>query len=226
MSEHRLDELVETLGRTRPVLDDIARARIAATIHAACDRAPAHRRGARTRWLGGIAAALALGAALALRARPAGPTAPVPPAAAAVRLADGIPLLATRDATVTGEFAQATVTLYGRGWATHQGNRLTVEADAFVVDRKTGDAPIEIAARGATIQLLRATFVAASASELRVTVIRGELALRCPGAETTRVVAVQQDARCEPPRTAPASPGAPRGPAPSPPVRREPSPVA
>jgi hypothetical protein len=223
MSEQRLDELAASLGRTRPALDDIARARIAAGIQAAHDgRGPA-RRERRVPWLvaGGIAAALALAVGIALRPRPAGRAA-AGPAPAIARLPDGVPLLAAGDATVSGELAQATVTLYGRGWATYQGPRLTVEAEAFLVDRTAGDAPVEVAARGATIRVLHATFAVASASELRVTVIRGEVALRCPGAEATNVVTAGQAARCEPPPPAPPAasmPGAPPPPvAPPPPA--------
>jgi outer membrane protein assembly factor BamD (BamD/ComL family) len=180
-------------------------------------------------WLvgGALAAAVAL-AAIGLRPRPAEPTAAVAPAPGVVRLPDGVPLLAARDATVTGELGQATVTLYGRGWATHQGHRLTVEAEAFVVDQPAGDAAVEIAARGATIQVLRATFAVASSSELRVTVIRGEISLRCPGAASTSVVTAGQAARCEPPPAAPAPPlpapatpgGLPGEPPPVPPAPR------
>lgn len=217
MTEQRLDELAATLGRTRPVLDDIARARIAAGIQAVHDRRePGRHRVRLVGWLvgGALAAAVAL-VAIGLRPRPAEPTAAVAPAPGVVRLPDGVPLLAARDATVTGELGQATVTLYGRGWATHQGHRLTVEAEAFVVDQPAGDAAVEIAARGATIQVLRATFAVASSSELRVTVIRGEISLRCPGAATTSVVTAGQAARCEPLPAAPApllpAPGTPGG---------------
>jgi len=224
VTEQRLDELAAALGRTRPVLDDIARARIAAGIQAAHDRRdPARHRVRRVGWLvgGALAAAVALAAVIGLRPRPAEPTVAVAPAPGVVRLPDGVPLLAARDATVIGELGQATVTLYGRGWATHQGHRLTVEAEAFVVDRPAGNAPVEVAARGATIQVLHATFAVASSSELRVTVIRGELVLRCPGAEAASVVTAGQAARCEPAPPAPASarpaPAPPGGPPPAPP---------
>jgi hypothetical protein len=222
MSEQRLDELVATLAGTRPVLDDIARARIAAGIQAARDPEPVARPGRRMRWLvgGGIAAAVAIAAAIGLRARPADSAATVVPAGGTSPLPDGVPLLAAGDAAASGELAHATVTLYGRGWATHQGNRLTVEADAFVIDRATGDTPVEIAARGATIRVMHATFAVASSSDLRVTVIRGELSLYCPGAEAAHVVAAGQGARCEPPRPTPAPQPQPaatqRGPVPPP----------
>lgn len=229
MSEQRLDELAASLGRTRPVLDDIARARIAAGIQAAHDRRGPARQERRMPWLaaGGIAAALALAVVIALRPRLADRADRAAPGSAPViaRMPDGVPLLAGSDAAVSGELAQASVTLYGRGWATHHGPRLTVEADAFLVDRAVGDAPIEVAARGAKIRLLHATFAAFSASELRVTVIRGEVALLCPGAESMRVVPAGQTVRCAPPPSpaplpAPAMPGGSPPPAAPPPAPR------
>lgn len=147
MSEQQLDELVAALARARPVLDDVARARVAAVVQATCradDAAPP--RSARRRWA--IAAASVAAAALVLAfalhdsARHS-LISPAPPASAQAQapgeLPDGALLSAPRGGTVHGRIRGAALTLYGPGWAARRAGKIVVEADAFVIDRSAAE---------------------------------------------------------------------------------------
>lgn len=196
MSEERLDRLIAELARARPVLDDLTRARVAAHLEAArAAPVPARR---TTRWklaLGGaLAAALAITAGLALHARPRTAALPVSPLA---ELPDGHLLATVRGASARGGVAGAVLTLFGPGWAVRNDRRIVADAETLVVDRPGGDAALELAVRAATIRVQNAKFLVESADVVRVTVMRGEIVLRCAG-DTERHVAANELASCDP----------------------------
>src|SRR5213075_2743705 len=91
MTDNRLDTLVTALAGARPVLDDVARARVAQRIDAEL-AAPAPRVSRRwIPWAAGVAAAAALAVVLATRG------------SSGSELADGMLLVASPDTSVHAE---------------------------------------------------------------------------------------------------------------------------
>jgi hypothetical protein len=218
MSQDRLDELVAALASTRPVLDDITRARVAAGIAAASRTPQPVRRNPRRRWMiGGAAAAivvLAIGLALHDTSAP-GPELAVAPMVVVGELPEGAMLAAVPGTAVQGQIAGTVVTVYGPGSATRRGSRIVVDADRLVVDRPGGDAPVELEVRTATIRVQHATFSVDSGHALRVTVIRGEIILTCADHGADQAVTAGGSAACDATRTAVGAPAAARPPSPN-----------
>jgi hypothetical protein len=217
MSQERLDKLVATLASTRPVLDDVARARVAAHLEAAC-RTPEPTRRPMRRWRWAVGAAMAAAAAIVVgfalrRGGELHTGAPRVSPMAFAELPEGTPVSVIPGASIRGELAGASFTLYGPGWAMRRGQRIIADAEALVVDRPGGDAPMELEVRSATIHIQHATFSVDGVHVLRVTVIRGELLLQCAGANTAQTVTAGESATCSAPRTA-AADHAPAGPTP------------
>jgi hypothetical protein len=228
-SEDRIDQLVAALGHTRPVLDDIARARVAALVEAqrrAAEPVPPPLR--RRRWVLGAAVAAALAIVLVLRVTEQPPVAPIEPVVIGGELPEGAILSAPAGAAVRAQIAGAQVTVRGPGWATRRGSRIVAEAEALTVERSEGDDPVELEVGHATVRVLHGTVYFASKQVLRVAVARGEIVLRCPGDDADRPVIAGQSAICDPGdaavRPLPVPP-APAGDAPPPPVPPPPAPA-
>jgi hypothetical protein len=104
-------------------------------------------------------------------------------------------------AVAAGDSAQLTldgaaVTVYGPGRLSPMRDGVVAEAAGLVVDRTHGDTPWTVRYHGIEIVATRATFAIDRGAEPRVTVMRGDLVLRCPsGARTIRSGA---SATCEP----------------------------
>jgi hypothetical protein len=192
----RLDALMRELAATRPVLDDLTRARVAARLAEQIAARPAPR---RRRWpaVAVVATVATAAAALALvvgRPAPAPlpvaalvaplPTAPV--ATASLASGQREEIAAEQTVTFTIDSAPAAVTVLGPGWIRRDGERMEVEAAGLVVDRPPGEPPLEIVYRGATVRIRGATFGAQSTPP-RVHVIRGEVAIDCGGSRSTAV---------------------------------------
>jgi hypothetical protein len=236
MSERRLEQLVATLASTRPALNDVARARVAAALAATLGRVTVPpRRAGRARW--GICAAVAAAVAVGFAVREHGERRIVEvttsPHVLELRDEEKLPVLPGGSARL--QAGGTTLTLYGPGWAMRRGKRIVVDADALVVDAHTlaagqrelttadpgspptvdpsarpgvdpriapavdpSDAPVELAIRSATIWVQHATFAVDTGHVVRVTVIRGELWLRCDdtGPEGARWVAAGEYAIC------------------------------
>jgi hypothetical protein len=198
-SEDRVDQLVDALGNTRAVLDDLARTRVAARVLEQCRAAePAPQRLHPWRWAIGAAVASALVTGLILRATRQPAVAPIEPVVIAGELPDGAMLSAPSGAAVRAQIAGAQITMRGPGWAARRGPRLVAEATALTVERSQGDDPVEIEVNHATVRVLHATVYLASQQVLRVAVTRGEIVLRCPGDDADRPVIAGQSATCDP----------------------------
>ena len=246
MTTERLDQLAASLARTQPRLDDLTRARVAASLGAAlaapAQPAAAHRALRRRRWW--LAATATAAAALAVlylvRGRTPAPrsavVSPAPavaggapdaqpppdrdsaragalahahptPAASAPAPATPAPRPAAASAPAQPyQLAGATITVYGSGWATAHGARILADADALTFDRTDGATPVDLVIRGATIRAQRATFSVDSGTVLRVTVLRGELALTCDDALTPQHVITGGAATCDVVRIADSTP--------------------
>jgi hypothetical protein len=218
MSEQRLDDLAATLGRTRPALDDITRARIAGVLAAAARTSGPIRRPARhRRWAIGVAAVAVAVVILGLVVRDTGPAptaTPVTPMLVIGELPDGAMLSAVPGTAVRGQIGGTVLTVYGPGSAIRRGPRIIVDADTLVVDRASGDEPVELAVRSATIRVQHATFSVDSRAVVRVTVFRGEIILSCAGHDASQTVATGGSAACGAVRTAGGRPPASAPPAP------------
>jgi hypothetical protein len=135
------------------------------------------------------------------------PAAPVRASPGVAELREGVWLSAARGATVHGQLDRTSLTLYGPGQATRRNRQIVIEADAFVVDRGElgevdrghGNDLVELEVRGATIRVHRAVFSAYNATALQITVMRGEIVLRCPGANADLTVMAGSAATCGPP---------------------------
>jgi hypothetical protein len=222
--DQRLDTLVAAAAKSRPRLDDVTRARVAMRIH----QSLAARRGRRGRgilssladladtWRGGLA--ILTGSAVAAVALllwvllggggddersslPQPERSSLEPAApSAVERSP-----AAESAAVQHIIAGSALTLYGPVGITHRDGTLVVEAQAFVLDRARSDVPQRVLYRSATIWVKQATFSADDSQGTRVSVMRGELLLRCAG--STRWVKAGESVSCEPtPRETAASP--------------------
>lgn len=245
-AERRLDDAALALGRARPRLDEVTRARVAARVEAELardvDRAsvPARRRP-------GLVVTVAVGGGLATaaviawlvvgrgerviaadRADQADPSAP---AAGLVGLTRGAapPLTAPIDVAAGDSrqvaFADATITVFGPGHLAGAGDRADADAAAVVIDRPRGLAPLALRYHGAEVIVTRATFALDRGRGVRVTVMRGELTLRCEAA--ARVVRAGESDGCAVPAAPAALPSPPAPPvAPVvPPVELTPAPT-
>jgi len=197
VSDERLDQLAAELARTRPVLDDLTRARVAAQLEAARTApAPAPPVPRRRIAIGSaVAAALAITAWLALPA--SGPRVAASATPPLTELPDGHLLATVRGTSARGGVAGAVLTLFGPGWAMRNDRRIVADAETLVVDRSAGDTPLELAVRAATIRVQSATFLVESAQMVRVTVMRGEVVLGC-GGEVGRRIGANELASCDP----------------------------
>jgi len=228
MSQERLDDLVATLASTRPVLDDVARARVAAAVLQATRKPEAAPRPSnRRRWA--IVAAVAVAVvtvAVSLRGTRGDRAAAIAPAPGAAELPEGIVVAATRGDTVRGQVDGAALTLYGPGRATRHGRRVVVDADALVVDRPGGDGQVELEIRTATIRMKYAAFSVSDVNVFQVTVLRGELLLSCAGSTADQRVMAGGSATCGAARTAADRPEPDAPPSPHPPGDDAPSPAS
>lgn len=92
----------------------------------------------------------------------------------------------------------AAVTVYGPGRLSSTPDGAVVEAAGIVVDRPHGNTPWSLRYHGVKIVVTQATFALDRGARTRVSVMRGEIELRCPsGARTIRSGA---SATCEPTR--------------------------
>jgi hypothetical protein len=90
----------------------------------------------------------------------------------------------------------AAVTVYGPGRLSLAPDGAIVDAASIMVDRAQGDEPWSVRFHGIKIVAMQATFAVAHQTEVRVTVMRGEIALFCPsGTQTIRAGA---SGSCEP----------------------------
>lgn len=118
-------------------------------------------------------------------ATPSTPAAPADPAA---------PIVVAAGASAQLTLDGAAITVYGPGRLAPAQGGAVVEAPGLVVDRTQGDAPWTVRYHGVEIVATRATFALDRGTEPRVTVMRGELELRCPSG--TRTVRSGASATC------------------------------
>src|SRR5262245_45196383 len=180
-AEARLDQLVAALEHARPVLDDVARARVAVLVEAnrRADR-PVRRRVLRPGWVIGAAAAAVLAIAVAVRATEPAAVAPLEPVVVGGELPDGAILPAPSGTAVRAQIAGAQITMRGPGWATRRGPRIVAQAEALTVEQAAGGDPVELEIRRATVRVRHATVYLSGQQLLHVEVVRGEIELRCP----------------------------------------------
>jgi hypothetical protein len=114
-------------------------------------------------------------------------------AAAGPRAARGARSLGEAPVVVApGESAQVTVdganvTVYGPGRLSMRNDGVVADAVSLLVDRTRGDQPWSVRYRGVTVVAMHATFVLDQSRSTRVSVLRGEIVLRCPsGFQTIR----------------------------------------
>lgn len=241
-AERRLDEAALALGRARPRLDEVTRARVAARVEAAL-AGDGERASAPARRRLGLPLAVAVGGGLATAAviawlavgrgeRAIGaPDDPSAPAAGLIGLTRGAapPLTAPID-VAAGDSRQvalgdATITVFGPGHLAGAGDRADADAAAVVIDRPRGLAPLALRYHGAEVIVTQATFALDRGRGVRVTVMRGELTLRCEAA--ARVVRAGESDGCAPPTAPAAPPSSPVSPVSPvvPPVERAPAPT-
>lgn len=227
-AENRLDAMVASLGQVEPALDDLTRARVGAELQASLrDEKSRGVTAASSRnrrlWLaaGGVALAAAAAAAIVAigsrthdRDRAAeAPTATAPPtpapspAPAPRTLAPGAAIDVVPGTIERIVFGGADVTIYGPGHvrardgASSTEHAAIVDADAALVDRSHGDGTWSLTYGDLEVRVMRATFALDRTVAPRVTVMRGELFLRC--ARDERVVHAGESATCEPAPVAP-----------------------
>ena len=236
-AERRLDALIGALQEVEPALDDLTRARVGAELQAALrDAVPApgasSRRARMTRrarvavtvggaGLAAAAAALALvstGGSAGRRPPPPGDEATTATTTAARALAPGETVEVVRGAAERVAIDGAEVTVYGpgrvgTGVAGGAEQLITVDADAVIVDRSAGDAPWALAYGDLDVRVTRAIFALDRTGAPRVTVMRGELLLRCPSGE--RTVRAGESATCIAPAAPPTAAAAAASPPPA-----------
>lgn len=116
--------------------------------------------------------------------------------------AEAVAADATAHITVAdGESAQLTldgaaVTIYGPGRLSPTPGGAVVEAAGLVVDRTRGDKPWSVRYHGVKVVAINATFALDHGTNARVTVMRGEVVLRCPSGP--RTVRSGTSGTCEP----------------------------
>jgi hypothetical protein len=196
-AEARLDQLVAALGHARPVLDDVARARVAALVEANrhADR-PVRRPVLRPGWVIGAAAAAVLALAVAVRVTEPAAVAPLEPVVVGGELPDGAILSAPSGTAVRAQIAGAQITMRGPGWATRRGPRIVAQAEALTVEQAASGDPVELEIRRATVRVRHATVYLSGQQLLRVEVVRGEIELRCAGDAVEHAVSAGQSASC------------------------------
>jgi hypothetical protein len=231
MSEQRLDDAVAALGRARPRLDDLTRARVAARLEAELARADQtaalapgrpHARPVIIAALGGaVAAAVVIVIALAVVGGDDGERAAVAAggggAAAAAGGGEGPAAAAAVIDVAAGaarriEVGGAAITVFGPGHFDGRADRAATDAAALVVDRPAGDTPWSLRHGDVEIVATRATFAVDRGTTVRVMVMRGELTLRCDA--DVRQVRAGESASCTVAGTAPPAPAAVTAPAP------------
>jgi hypothetical protein len=106
------------------------------------------------------------------------------------------PVTVAAGASAQLDVGDAAVTVYGPGRLSPVPDGAVVEAASLVVDRVQGDAPWSVRFHGVKIVAMRATFAAAHRTEVRVTVMRGEIVLICPSG--TRTIRAGASGSCEP----------------------------
>ena len=200
-AERRLDDAVAALGRARPQLDEITRARIGARVEAELARdATRTRTVAPSRPWPLVALAVGGGLAVAVVALVWRVAAQRPDAGALLAADVAAPPPLTRPIDVAaGESRQvalgeATITVFGPGRLEGTGDRATADAAAVVIDRPRGDEPMILAYAGVEVIVTRATFALDRGHGVRVTVMRGELTLRC--VDQPRLVRAGESAAC------------------------------
>jgi hypothetical protein len=142
------------------------------------------------------------------------------------------PVLGATPVTVAaGESAHltlggASVTVYGPGRLSSTPDGAVVEAAGIVVDRPHGDTPWSVRYHGTRIVVTQATFALDRGARTRVSVMRGEIELRCPSG--SRTIRSGASATCEPKRvtrlTASSRPSRSAPPEPPPPAEPDPDP--
>ncbi len=199
--ERRLDALVATMAKVRPPLDDMTRARVALRIHQSLAAAPLEVRPPRA-LLGWLALGSGLAAAALLAWLLVGiPKSPRREDLAAPRLPIAEPkdgVSAWLGAPVQHFIDGTSLTFYGPGRLERPPGAVIVDAHAFVIDRDRVEAPQKIIYRGATIWVARATFAVDGNQGTRVSVMRGELLLRC--GEDEHPVRAGESVTCRPPQ--------------------------
>lgn len=215
--DQRLDTLVAAAAKSRPKLDDVTRARVAMRIHQSLADGRGHRgrgvlssfadlvdtwRGWFSILAGSAIAVVALLLWLLLGGGGGSDERSVLPQTEGSSLDPAAPSAVERSpakesAAVQHIIAGSALTLYGPVGITHRDGTLVVEAQAFVLDRARSDEPQRVLYRSATIWVTQATFSADDSQGTRVSVMRGELLLRCAG--RTRWVKAGESASCEPP---------------------------
>ena len=197
-AERRLDDAVAALGRARPQLDEITRARIGARVEAELARdatrtptvAPSRRRPLVALVAGGgLAVAVA---AVVWRVAVQRPDAVAPQVAAPAPLTSPIDVAAGESRQVA--LGDATITVFGPGRLEGTRDRATADAAAVVIDRPRGDLPMVLDYAGVEVIVTRATFALDRGHGVRVTVMRGELTLRCD--DQPRLVRAGESAAC------------------------------
>lgn len=211
-ADRRLDDAVAALATARPRLDEITRARVGARVEAALARdaaapvvVPRPRRVPLVLPLAGVGAAAAVVAVLWVRADDAAVRPEGAVGAADERVAGPVVVAAGGSRRV--ELDDTAVTVFGPGRLEPAPAGATADAAALVVDRPRGDAPWTLRYGPVAVVVTRATFALDRGAVVRVTVMRGEVELRCDDT-LARPVRAGESAACALP---PASTGAALG---------------
>lgn len=190
-TERKLDDALDLLGRARPRLDEITRARVASKVEAALREQPTEaaptpapvRRWPRrlaivTAGVATVGVAAAGVLVLAAPSRTAPP--PVEEAAPAPAPAGPAKIDVAAGESRHLELGATAITVYGPGRLDGDAERATVHAAAIVVDRPHDEAaPWSLRYDDITVVASRATFAVDRGTAVRVTVMRGEVLLLC-----------------------------------------------
>jgi hypothetical protein len=216
-AENRLDTLLGALRDAEPQLDDLRRARVGAGIQAALREpaAPPARasRVTRTRVLvvaGGLGVAAAAAAAIAVVASGTKGSSEHPTTAQHVAIG-GADITVYGPARITPPGADDARPHAATGAADVQPT--VIDADAVLVDRSHGDGAFAVQYGDLEVRAMRATFAMDRTVAPRVTVMRGEILLRCP-TSGDRTVRAGESATCAT-TTAPPAPTSTAPPAPA-----------